>query len=247
LDGRGEKSRRPPSEPRAPQNSEPAGKGQPARQGMAGGTRSAGRRAYSDLSVVDRLVYFSDGVFAIAITLLVLGLDMPAGLTEADMNGALRGLGPELFSFALSFFVIGRFWVGHLWIFRQVRRCDGPVLLLNTLFLLSIAFLPFPTALLGEYMHYRSAMIVYAASVSLAGLLFTLVWASVSYRSALLTEDLDSDVRRMLLLRFLFVPAVFLASIPVVLANLRHAAAAMWIILPLTQFLVTRWQAHRSG
>lgn len=209
-------------------------------------TGLTGRRARTGATGIDRLGSFSDGVFAISITLLVLDLDIPSLLTEAGLQRALRGLGSELFSFALSFFVIGRFWMGHVWVFRQVSRGDGWVLGFNTLFLLAIAFLPFPTDLLGEYFHYRSAMVIYAVSVSIAGVLFALLWSCLANRSGILIEDFDPLVRRRLLLQFLALPVVFLGSIPVIVAGQHHMAAAMWIILlPLTRWAINRWHDRR--
>lgn len=88
-------------------------------------TGLTGGRARTGATVIDRLGSFSDGVFAIAINLLVLDLDIPSLLTEAGLQRALRGLGSELFSFALSFSVIGRFWMGHVWVFRRSATGTG--------------------------------------------------------------------------------------------------------------------------
>lgn len=89
-------------------------------------------------------------------------------------------------------------------------------------------------------------MIIYAVSVSIAGVLFALLWSCLSYRSGILIEDFDPLVRRRLLLQFLALPVVFLGSIPVILARQRHLAAAMWIILlPLTRLAISRWHDRR--
>ncbi|HXV93821.1 MAG TPA: TMEM175 family protein [Pseudonocardia sp.] len=185
-------------------------------------------------------------MIAIAITLLVLGLDVPSGLDEAGLAGALRDLGPQLFSFLLSFLVIGRFWISHHRLFRHVRYYDDRLLVLNGAFLSSVAFLPFPTSLLGEYMHHRSALVVYALSVAASGLAFSLLWAHAAYGGHLMAEDLDPRLRRSLLLRSLSVPVPFLASVPLAAAGLFYPAAAMWIVLPPVARSVLRWQYHRT-
>jgi uncharacterized membrane protein len=189
---------------------------------------------------------FSDGVLAIAITLLVLELQIPSGLSESELLAALRGQGPELFSFVLSFLVIGRFWVSHHRMFSHLTGYDDQLRVLNLVFLLSVVFLPFPTAVLGEYMHYRSALVLYAGSVALAGTLLTVLWAHVAYIGELVT-GVDARLRRLLLLRFGSVPAVFVASLPVIVLGWRHVAVALWILVPPAVRLLLGWRYRRPA
>ena len=115
----------------------------------------------------------SDGVFAIAITLLVLGLAVPIGKTnEADLIVALRGLWPNFVAYGLSFAVIGIMWNNHHMLFRTVERLDRTTWLLNLLLLGITAFIPFSTAVLGTYANMRPAAVLYG---------FTLVAASITY------------------------------------------------------------------
>lgn len=199
----------------------------------AAARRHAGnsRRRASEMEL-NRVVAFTDAVVAIAITLLVLDLNVPAGLGQAALGDALTGLGPELFSYLLSFLVIGRFWITHHRVFRHVRYVDDRLLAYNGLFLLSIAFLPFPTGVLGEYMHHPAALVLYAASVGLAGLLLALLWVHIAYTGHLVDDGLDPRLRRYLLLRFLSIPAVFVTSMPLALAGQLRLTAAMWLVLP---------------
>jgi uncharacterized membrane protein len=102
---------------------------------------------------VERVAFFSDAVFAIAITLLVIELTVPEGeLTGPQLTHELGRLGPKFFSFGLSFWVIGRFWIGHHLTFQYLRRWNLPMLWINLLLLVCIAFLPFPTAVLGNHL-----------------------------------------------------------------------------------------------
>jgi uncharacterized membrane protein len=102
----------------------------------------------------DRIVNLSDGVFAIALTLLVLDIrvpNIPEKLVAAELPAALLSLWPKYLSYFLSFVAIAVFWSMHYSIFRPIRSYDRVLLYLNFLFLMLVAFLPFPTSLLGEY------------------------------------------------------------------------------------------------
>lgn len=102
---------------------------------------------------LERMVFFSDAVFAIAITLLVIEIEvpkLPANASRADAWHEFAALSPNLFAFALSFLVIGRFWMGHHKLFSHVVRFDERLLWPNLLFLLGIAFMPFATGFLGS-------------------------------------------------------------------------------------------------
>ncbi len=128
---------------------------------------------------LDRIIFFSDGVFAIAITLLVIGLkvpSLPSNVANGELSRRLLDEWPRVLSYALSFAVIGLFWIGHHRAFRHVRGFDHRLILLNLLFLGLIAFLPFPTAVLGRYGGHRSAVVLYAASLAAAGVASTALW-----------------------------------------------------------------------
>lgn len=103
---------------------------------------------------LDRIAFFSDGVFAIAITLLALDIRLPETLpgSEAlDLPGALFELWPEFFSFLISFWFIGTYWMAHHRILHYVRGYDRGLLTINLPFLMWIVLLPFSSTLLGEY------------------------------------------------------------------------------------------------
>jgi uncharacterized membrane protein len=98
-----------------------------------------------------RLETFSDGVFAIAITLLILAIAVPPPGTA--LGRELLGLWPSYLAYGVSFLVIGAIWINHHALFRHIVRADGMLLLLNLLQLMAIAFLPFPTAVLAQAFH----------------------------------------------------------------------------------------------
>src|SRR3989475_8757474 len=144
-----------------------------------------------------RLEAFSDGVFAIAITLLVLEIHVPA--PDATQHGrtlltALRQLWPSYLGYALSFVTIGIMWANHHSIFRYVRRADRYFLLINVLFLMWISFLPFPTALLAAYLPEPEgrtlAVAGYSATLVMIAVAYNAVWW---YRSEEHTSELQSQ------------------------------------------------------
>ena len=196
---------------------------------------------------LDRLIYFSDAVFAIAMTLLVLEIrvpEVPPSLAAAEVPTKVLALGPKFFSYVLSFLVIGTYWIAHHQTFRYVQSYDRRLLWLNLIFLLSISFIPFPTGLLGEYGELRFAVIFYAASVGLARLLLALEWVYITRGPIRTTEGLDQGLARFHLLRSLAIPAVFVVSIGISFLSVPLAISS-WVLMFLADALVWRLQRRR--
>jgi uncharacterized membrane protein len=188
---------------------------------------------------VERVAFFSDAVFAIAITLLVIQLTVPEGdMTGSQLTHALVRLGPKFFSFGLSFWVIGRFWIGHHLIFQYLRRWNVPMLWINLLLLACIAFLPFPTAVLGNHLRLPVAARLYAASVTVTGLAATLLWWYATGKGRLVDESLDPRLRRSMLLRTLTAPVVFGLSIPLVTVQVPVGVGRISLAFLLWVFLI---------
>ena len=124
--------------------------------------------ARSQEKEVARIAAFSDGVFAIAITLLALQLEIPSG-DSVDVWPAIQDLWPNLLSFAISFAVIGAYWVAHHRLYSVIDRYDARLLWLNLLSLFFIVIMPFTTALVGEHGDQDASVIVYALTVAMAG------------------------------------------------------------------------------
>lgn len=126
---------------------------------------------------VGRLLAFSDGVFSIAFTILVLDIAVPNDLSPAGLEIALAGQVPQILSALLSFAVIGRFWMSHHDMLRQVRGADSGLLVVNTALLAAIALIPFTTSLLAEYGDLVEPTVYYAGMVSItAGLQLVMLW-----------------------------------------------------------------------
>jgi uncharacterized membrane protein len=141
----------------------------------------------------NRAEAFSDGVFAIAITLLILAVGIEQALAEGDLGQQLLDLWPAYIAYAVSFLTIGIMWVNHHTVFRQFARVDRPLLLLNLLLLMLIAFVPFPTRIVAE--HARSAddrqaaALLYGSTLTITAILFFCVWIYGSRK--LLRPDAD--------------------------------------------------------
>lgn len=181
---------------------------------------------------LERLVFFSDAVFAIAITLLALEIRLPSTeelFTDNQLLLTLMAIWPKYLSFAVSFLVIGVFWMGHHRKFRFIRRYDANLLLLNILLLMGVAFIPFPTSVISEYSN-RAATIFYAAVMVVVGLLNAGVWVYASHRNRLIDPDFTTQHRRRETMRAMVVPGIFLLSIGLAFIN-PDLAKYSWILI----------------
>lgn len=170
---------------------------------------------------VDRLIFFTDAVIAIALTLLALEIrpDLPLNLSDdeirRDLPGKVRDLTPLIVTFVWSAFVLSGFWTLHRRMFAHVIRLDGPLVFLNTSFLILIALLPFPSYMLGAYTTTTLTDIAYALNVGAISLVAMLMWLRAHAGNRLTDTDLDQrDIRRNAVVSAWPV-VVFLASIPV--------------------------------
>ena len=191
---------------------------------------SVGREASREL---DRIVNFTDGVFAIVITLLILTIqvpEIPAASVAQELPSRLLALEPKVLSYVISFLVVAVYWMAHHRVFRPIRGYDRTLLWLNFLFLMTISFLPFPTSLLGEYGEQQLPVVIYAVNVSVASLLLTSISWYATRGGRLTAPDLDEGGARHERAQGLAVPAVFLLSIAVSFFSIR-AAMYSWLIL----------------
>jgi uncharacterized membrane protein len=202
--------------------------------------RSSRRRALARAEEIeyDRILYFSDAIFAIAITLLIVDLQVP-DVPDLDSAEQLRETIPQMGGFALSFAVIGLFWVAHHGLFRYIKGLNRSLVLLNLLFLGCIAFLPYPTSLLSASGDQVPATIFYAASIAAAGLTEAAVWLYAIHIRELALPGVPPAVHRWILLRILMTPAVFLLSIPVAVFQ-PAVAKYLWVLLFLSGLVLRR-------
>lgn len=201
----------------------------------------------NDELALERIVFFSDAVMAIAITLLAIDLRVPELAAPVDGSTLLRSLselGPAFLSFLVSFFVIGIYWISHHRYFRYIRRYDGRLIVLNMLFLLSIVLMPFVAALFGQYYYLPLGMSIYAAAVAAVGLSMGALWWYASHAHRLVDEHLDEQFIRTRSMAQA-VPLLFLLSIPCAFVS-RTLAIALWCTLPMVSFLIVKYSRQRQ-
>ena len=181
-----------------------------------------------------RTLALSDGIFAIAMTLLAFQIQPPDlhGNEVHHLASALGALGNRYFVYVLSFAVIGTLWLAHHRIFRYVRRADEVLMSLNVLFLMAIAALPFPSAVMGLYGSERSAVVLYAAFMIVAGSLLGALLLVARHRGLLAPGTSHEGVAAGLWNSASMV-AVFTLSIPVALVAPTVAPFTWLVFLPL--------------
>lgn len=204
----------------------------------------APRRTYGRESVeFARTLTFTDGLFAIAMTLLVVDLAVPS-LSDAgsvhELADKLNDDSAKFISFFISFAVIGRYWFAHHTYFSALARIDRGLIGLNLLYLAFIAFLPFPTALLGEYFENPLSIAIYAVNVALVSGMEVVLF-SYAYNHGLLARKLPRDVYRYGAAMSLSPVLFFLLSIPVAFLS-TTVAACMWFLGIPFAAIAERWK-----
>ena len=176
----------------------------------------------------NRLEAFSDGVFAVAITLLVLnikfsGLDSRGNLLDDQhLWNILHDQWPSLVAYVTSFATIGIMWLNHHRLFTHIKRTDTGLLLLNLLLLLFIVLVPVPTALLAEYVvrpNEHAAAIIYSGTFFVMACCFNLLWRYASYHNRLLGKDADTRAVAAISRQYLFGPLFYLITFGLAFIN----------------------------
>jgi uncharacterized membrane protein len=159
---------------------------------------------------IERIAFFSDAVFAIAITLLVLDLTLPPHTTNSNVSHQLTtALWSKYGAFAFTFLLIGLRWLTHLIQFRYICRYDDWLLALNLLLLFAVAFLPFASRVLSEYPNSRAVSVLYAGTMFVAGSSSTALWVYAGWKGRLVDNRIsDSDYQR-LFWRWVSLPILF--------------------------------------
>lgn len=191
---------------------------------------------------LDRIALFSDAIFAIAITLLIIEIKVPKLHGEAVSNHelweALFHLLPEFIGFFVSFLVIGMYWMTHHRLFKFVTHVSQKLLWGNLLFMLPIIIMPFSTALFSEYYNasLNAPLIMYAANIMLSGLLLYRLWRIVYQPKNEISEGLTPVLFRYNSTRSLAIPAMFAFAL-----LLYFIIPGLAYIIPLLTPLVTRF------
>jgi uncharacterized membrane protein len=202
-----------------------------------------------------RVEAFSDGVFAIAITLLVLTIAQPR--TYQNLAHELGSQWPSLAAYIVSFAIIGIMWINHHSIFMHLEHVDRGVLYLNLLLLMTIAFLPYPTGVLGQALAKgqgtRTAAVVYGVVMAVNAYAWTALWLYASKHRRLLRPDFPEEERATATLLFSFGVLIYTLAVGVAFLNayaflaLQGALAVYYALDPISRRPGRRGQADQKG
>jgi uncharacterized membrane protein len=196
-----------------------------------------------DSTEFNRILAFTDGLFAIAMTLLVVDLAVPVLQHESSVHELADKLNDDsakFVSFFISFAVIGRYWLAHHNYFSGLARIDRRLISLNLLYLAFIAFLPFPTALLGEYFANPLSVVIYAVNVAIVSGMEVVLF-SWAQNHDLLEKTLPRDVYRFGVAMSLSPVFFFAISIPVAFLSTTLAVCIWFLGIPLAA-VAERWK-----
>jgi uncharacterized membrane protein len=196
---------------------------------------------------VERLAALSDGVFAVAMTLLVLDLHAPAMEavhSESDLWLALGALGPRLAIYAMTFVTLGIFWVGQQTQFNYLARSDRSLSWIHIAFLFAVSLTPFSTTLLAGFTTYRVALLAYWLNILLLGSILYGSWAC-ALSSRLVKEDLPLHESSAIKRRILIAQSLYAAGALLCLIN-TYLSIACIVIVQLNYAVAPRWPWRRK-
>jgi len=172
-----------------------------------------------------RVEAFSDGVFAIAITLLILEIKVPSP-ASGELSRQLLRQWPSYFSFVISFAFIGIMWMNHHRLFTHIKQCDDLLLVLNLLLLFGVTFVPFPTSVLAAHLGQpgqRTATLLFNGTYFAIAVFFNLLWRHSSSKPHLLAEDVDMAAVHKISTQYSFGPILYFVCL-----------ALGWVSVPLS-------------
>ena len=189
----------------------------------------------------DRIVMLSDGVFAFAITLLVLDIRVPSEVNSSDVSALVRSLLPHFLSYTVSFLVIASYWLGHRRIMKAMTHVDGTFLWLNFLFLFFITVFPVTTGLLGLHFGMVAPTMIYVCWSVATGFSLWLLWIYASGKSRLLYPRFDPHEVRFRSWFYLLRSLVYLVSLVVLFVPYGpYILFGLWAVVPLLVLILRR-------
>lgn len=191
---------------------------------------------------LERIVFFSDAVMAIAITLLAIDIRVPEidpTLAATELPKQLAAITPNLMTFFISFMVIGIYWISHHRYFNYIKRYDTRLMILNLMFLFFIACMPFVASLLGRFTSVPIALIIYTLALAALGISMAFIWRYASNNHRLIESTLDASTIRGINIRLFVAPLMFLIAVPFAFVS-SSAVITVWWLSPLAVFLASR-------
>jgi len=189
-----------------------------------------------------RIETLVDGVFAVALTLLILDIHVPQ-VEPGNLLAALYDQRMKVLAYALTFLILGVLWVGHHNQFYYIKRADRTMLWINILYLMCVAFVPFSADLLGTYHQEKEALVVYGVNLIVCGLVLYLHWAYAVGRGRLVEGDIDPHLVAIVKRRILTPPVAYVLAIAMAFVN-TWLSIAIYVITPLTYVFPTHIDMH---
>ena len=197
---------------------------------------SIGGTPSEEIKETGRIEAFSDGVFAVAITLLALDLKVPHDMADGRSLGrALLAQWPSYLAFVTSFATIGIMWINHHRLFTHIRRTDNTLLVLNGLLLLGVTFVPFPTAVVAEYIPRpagQAAAVLFSGTYTVLAVMFNLLWRYSSGKNRLLDRRADPRVVEAITRGYSVGPPLYFLSFALAFVNVA-ASIVMNLLLAI--------------
>ena len=188
----------------------------------------------------NRLETLVEGIFAIAMTLLVLGINLPKpqeAVAPEVLPGLIYGLVPQVFLFIVAFLVLALFWLGHHRQFHFIHTVDPALLWINILILIAIVFVPFSTDIAGDYPAVTAAALLFHANMFIVGILFTFQWDHICRHERLCEPVPEKAIVHAWFCRSMLVPAI--AAVGVVLCLFDPVVSLLvYVALPIGTFLL---------
>ncbi len=198
-------------------------------------------------SGVDRVNSFSDAVFAVAITLLILTIVVPEVSDIGQLPQELMDMWPKFLGFLISFVIIGAFWMNHHGMFAYLRRSTAGLLRINLLLLMFIVILPFSTDLMSEYGDSVTAVVFYHANMAAVPLCMSLLWWYASYYRGLVDDSVSPALRRHLLLVYTFMALVFCISLAITFWSIPASQYFYLVLIPISMLLDHMMRKNAEG
>ncbi|MDW3631531.1 MAG: TMEM175 family protein [Nitrososphaeraceae archaeon] len=193
-------------------------------------------RSFTPSIKVEHVISFSDAIFAFAITLMALSIDipdLPSNLTQSELLDKLYDLFPQFESYIISFAVIAIFWVSYHQVFNHIKGSHIIMVYLNLLFLLLITLLSLSTSLVINYGGYHIPYIIYSIMVILTSSLLALIWWHATKDNLLIDKNLHQFYIKGVMINLISIPLVFTVSIIISFVNLDIAEYFWLVIAPL--------------
>lgn len=190
----------------------------------------------------DRLNGLSDGVIAIALTLLVLGIDIPTDhdFDKDSLVSFLIKLEPGLIAYLTSFLIVAIYWIIHHRIFAVLKYVNQKIIILNMIFLFSISLVPFISKLKSLYRFDSVVVAIFAIAHIITGVILYYIWNYVKTHNELLKAPLDKNKGRYVTIKILAIPLICALAVPVAVINI-HVGTYLFMIIPILYAVLPKW------